>query len=415
MPKPRSRRLFTVGRMARELGKDWQWVKRRIPLTGYQPLRRKASNNVYRLMYPTDCLEALRDLLEQEARVHPAESQWLTLDQLAKATHRSTVWIRNRLAILGVKPEKRMSKIGRVAEYYPPTLLERLRQMAREYPPAERWLTINQLAQQLNVDREWVSRRLELWGIQSQLRWQPASGKVAAHYPPEVFAWLEPEMQYLSQAEGWKTANELTVVLQRSDNWVRHRLNKFADTAELRRDSHGNARWHYPPSVMHSLQQQRDSLVLMRPLRELLIAARKQHHFRWVDLLRLAKEPNRIADVLKLKLISIDRAIRIARALAIFAPSSADSINRYTAKLKAQAVASELEQLAPRWLRALSYKRHRLKLWQEDEWHFAACDPCGWSSEEGVLSEEAAKLSFVEHVESYLHNRQAKADKHVQG
>lgn len=389
---------LTAKAMANELGVDWGWVIRRLPQLSSPGEPRKHPRAGVFTHYPPECLEELR-IIREEEKSYPPYGDYLAMAQLAKGCKRSLVWVTNRLSQMGVTPEKRIDPVGKVGDYYPPEVLSKLQAMAKEHPESGDWLTINQLARMADVDREWVKSRIAARGIPPETRRIPGSGKLADHWPPELGEDLKLEAEAIPLAGSWLTAHAMEQLLDRSFNWVRRHLAPYAHLSQWRRDQHGVPRLHYSPTVFNRLFAAREAKVPMKPLWRIMLRLREEHGFQWTDLRRLAGIRTRLEWLGRNKFILRHEALDLVfslRELVSGVDSELEGYYKHLRKTKAPMMPRASKPVAVK--QAISgIQGHVLKLAQLDDWYFAICETCTWSSNVGHPNRGLAEKAFIDH------------------
>lgn len=186
-------------------------------------------------------LEALADLVGDVA-----QPEWLSATEIADLLRRSNQWVSAHVD--RTKGEIRLSKLGRLLTCYPPTEVQRLRQMSL-WPPGGDWLTTPALARKLDRDKGWVQRH----ATGSQIRLAD-SGTPTAHYPPTELERLRNVVRDAPKSAGnWQTILSISKAIRKSTVWVESRID--LSLGEPRLTGNGNTRTHYPPSELTRLRR----------------------------------------------------------------------------------------------------------------------------------------------------------------
>jgi hypothetical protein len=109
--------------IATETNKSINWVNNRLRLYRDLAEERFDDRGSVRLHYPPIVFDAIKQEAE-ESLVVPDKSDYVTLKVLMHATNHGSDKLVKILADLGIKPEKRKSKIGRIQDYYPPSAID---------------------------------------------------------------------------------------------------------------------------------------------------------------------------------------------------------------------------------------------------------------------------------------------------
>ena len=204
----------------------------------------------------------------------------IRLATIIEQVGRSDGWTVKKLHELGVQPSRRTLESGRVVELYPKGVLKEFRKINMAVPMDGDWLTLGQLSQYTGAKREWIEYRLD----EPERRRSSSSGRVCDYYPPKSLQIIQQELASRPQPGGdWLTATAIASRINRSENWIKKRLEAYVDLAEMRLDDAAVQRLHYPPQIiqilseessrLHSLPERGDYLSLKQIARQLGHAA----------------------------------------------------------------------------------------------------------------------------------------------
>ncbi|MEO8691650.1 MAG: hypothetical protein ABI397_02585 [Candidatus Saccharimonas sp.] len=252
-----TRPSMTAGAVAKELDTDWNSIKRKVIKYRIEPEAPSDATGQYVGIehYPAYVVDLFRE--------ERAWYDWyLTLpnrmntNQIAEAVGRSYGWTKNTVSEL--YPNIRPQETGHQSYLYPRVAVRTLRDMTMATPPGENWPTMPRLLEFTGHDRDWVLNRLARTTIRPETRREAVTGRDFPHYPPDTFEVLQEFMEQLVEPAGdWLTTNAISVILERSVNWVaRHLEASYLDTGEPRLDDMGVERMHYPPSTLLALKSE---------------------------------------------------------------------------------------------------------------------------------------------------------------
>lgn len=109
-------------------GKSWGWLSRRLFSHIDDSELRLDDNGVKRRHFPPAVFESVIMEAKSLENFPEATAEDLSLRDLARAVGHTSMWTRERLNSLGVEPESRRDKRGRVRHYFQSSLIEVLRQ-----------------------------------------------------------------------------------------------------------------------------------------------------------------------------------------------------------------------------------------------------------------------------------------------
>lgn len=179
--------------------------------------------------------------------------------RIAKTIGRSVAWTKQLIAEAGVEPHHHVEINGRQVPKYGAYVIGLVADYDKEnYPPADDWFNYYQLIDLFGEDRSWIKARLDEAGIQPQNRRNMDTGKTLAYFPPSSLDVLNSAKDNRPAAAqpDWLTAEAVERHLGKSPNWIRARLDAYADDAKLMLDSRQTPRWHYPPGTLDGLRQE---------------------------------------------------------------------------------------------------------------------------------------------------------------
>jgi len=241
-----------------QVGKSKTWVERCLAEKFSDQGELRLNNHTGRktLHYPPSVLEELRSIATE---LKPA-GNWLSIYGCSSLVpEKSHKWVAARLrdhfSELG---ELRIDNRGNKAVHYPPSVVQKLKDMAKATQPADDWLTLYNLAEDVKRTVNWVEPRLEEnFPNVGQIRLDRA-GSPRMHFPPTVLPKLRELSGNLLSAGEWLSLNEVTSQLGKSTLWVRNRLKEhFPNLGEMRRSRGRNKATciHYPPNIVEKLRK----------------------------------------------------------------------------------------------------------------------------------------------------------------
>ena len=223
------------------LGKTQNWVEKRLNMSSGES--RKAKDGKILTHYPPSELERLRKLAEGE----PHAGGWMNVAQIAAILSRPHIWVDKRLDQSA--GESRKAGNGRMLPHYPRSELERLRKLAEGESQAGGWMTAKNISSSLGKTQDWVESHLDSTTGEGR---KAENGKILIHYPPSELERLRKLVESYIEAEGWMTAWEMSVSLNRSKKWLSVRLD--TSFAKERKGKCGRLLMHYPPSELERLR-----------------------------------------------------------------------------------------------------------------------------------------------------------------
>lgn len=239
--------------IAESIGRSYGWTRKTLDELGIKYKISKDERKSF--LFPKSSAKRLREI----DLATPIDDGWITLGAISKATGKDREWIERRLSNEGIHGEPRRNVIsGRVFAHYPPYSIEAIAQIAQERPHfGGEWLTAYRISCLIPEKSEtWVYKILNTEFSEIGEVRQDDSGVDRVHYPPEVFTNLQNRAQELSkikQSGNYLTKSDIERKLGKSGLWVANRLNAIGFVPETRIDKVGNARPHYPPSVVNKL------------------------------------------------------------------------------------------------------------------------------------------------------------------
>ncbi len=124
---PEAASWLTADAIEKLVGKSSNWTRARLHRPNMQARAevRLDPHRVPRLHYPAKMIDILRAEIAS-AEKYPQAGDWLLIYQIAKQLGRSTLWVQNRLKLLGITGELRRDGKGRAKDHYPPSTGARL-------------------------------------------------------------------------------------------------------------------------------------------------------------------------------------------------------------------------------------------------------------------------------------------------
>lgn len=191
----------------------------------------------------------------------PPANDWDSIANLETIIGMDRDWIEKRINENNFDFQLRtVEQTGAVNPHYDPIVRKYLLQLKAELPPlANGWFTQKSIAQMIGKDRDWLKTRLEPYAELAESRLTP-SHRVAVHYPPFVLEAMINEVAKLPVlAEDWKTAGQIAKIINKNTSWVNLRISRHGLLSEKRRDSNNREFAHYPPEVILFLEELRDT------------------------------------------------------------------------------------------------------------------------------------------------------------
>lgn len=245
--------------IVQELGANRNWVESHLRPYRNQRIH-GIQDGRSGIFYPPIVMEVLREKYEERTTC-PDSGTYLNVSQLRERLKKSHVWLAKTLKEIGFVAERRLDSSGKITKHYPPEVLPVLIEIIAETPPSGCWLTIRDLAKRLGVDREWVTRRIKQYSFAGEVRVKPGYGRPNLHYPPSVLRVLRNLLRQTPPANGWLTISALSRKTGKSDGWISRELHLMSIKAQLRRDKQGVVRPHYPPETRQMLLHRQEQLI----------------------------------------------------------------------------------------------------------------------------------------------------------
>lgn len=143
--------------------------------------------------------------------------------------------------------------VASYGDYYPKTLLHRVRAEILNFPPARQNKTLNKILGEVGCGQKWALARSG--GFATDIMWS-AKGDLLEHYPPEFQQTLELERRQRPEAssDNKRTMRQMAHELDRDYEWVKSRLIKYHRNKETVYRN-GHARIVYDDFVFQALRK----------------------------------------------------------------------------------------------------------------------------------------------------------------
>lgn len=135
---------ITVAGMAYRLNRGEKWVLARIAAFGDMSEMRQDDNGVPRTHYPPFVLSNLGAESEGLKQL-PERGDYLNIHEIARSAGHATPWAEKLLSQLGIEPELRKDRRGRVQVSYPPSTVQLLLDHENENRTHEKGVTFNDI------------------------------------------------------------------------------------------------------------------------------------------------------------------------------------------------------------------------------------------------------------------------------
>lgn len=214
------------------------------------------------------------ELLEEELawdEIIAEQDDYVSAEMISRIVGRDVRWVKYRANELAVFPSHQMTATKRMSLAYPKSLIAQLRHVMLHTPAAGEWSSIAELAEEVGKDREWVVKRLQDSGIESQERIGRLNHNSNPHYPPMASEYLLECLQVENNLAGsWVTAAYIEHSVGRTSHWVSARLASYYQVKELRLDDTMKRTWHYPPEVLKALKAESEQEMAVQAAEEFM-------------------------------------------------------------------------------------------------------------------------------------------------
>jgi hypothetical protein len=181
-------------------------------------------------------------------------NEFLSASAIGKVLSKSEVWVKQNAYGLGVYAESQNIGKNRIGYVYPKVLVNMLRTVIHQFPPANSLHAIDEVEDILGKDRKWVERIVKEHNLDSEIRTLFISQKPGVHYPQATVDTLMILKDELTQPAGdWMTVGKMAELLSKSRKWVEENIDSFLDSGEPRLSDSGKNDIHYPPEVFEHL------------------------------------------------------------------------------------------------------------------------------------------------------------------
>ena len=246
---PPIRDWLTMGLLQEKLGRSDLWIRPRLKKYEKEAQCRKTRDGRVALCYPPRVLIEL----QQENEAYLPLGDFLVVSDIMRLLGEKNHWVRVQLDRLGVQPEFRISRKGKLSPCYSPETLETLRSLTINTPKAGGWLTTSQMAENLKRSEEWVKKWVARTGFNGVFRRGLKTGSLSIHYPPQTLDILRHLMRGKAPA-GWVTKKDLVLNLHTSWPAIDRILEKRSNLGRMFEDRMGNLRTYYPHEIIDELK-----------------------------------------------------------------------------------------------------------------------------------------------------------------
>lgn len=220
--------------------------------------------------YPLFTYELLQEELAW-GEIIAEQDDYVSVEMTSRIIGRDVRWVKHRANELAVFPSYQMTATKRMSLAYPKSLIAQLRHVMLHTPPAGEWSSIAELAEEVERDRDWVVKRLQDAGIESQERIGRLNHNSNPHYPPAASEYLFECLQAENNVAGsWVTAAYIEHSIGRTNQWVSARLTVYDQVKELRLDDNMKRTWHYPPEVLKALKAESEQEMAVQAAEEFM-------------------------------------------------------------------------------------------------------------------------------------------------
>lgn len=240
---------YTVTQIRSIVKKDFNWTRRQVALHDDLAKLKVSPDGKLRLHYPESVVIALTDM----AITRPQAGEFLHVAKISRITGVNPARIRAVITEIGVKCEVRHVPHYGPTECYPPEILDQIAVQFASSKPQGDWLTVNEIAQELNETHFRIKSLIKGSGLRGQKRLSAKTNRVHTHYSPRTLELLRKIVEGTKPHNGWFTSESIQKICNRSHFWVRRRLKNRGYPSEIRVASNNVPSQHYPPWVAYIL------------------------------------------------------------------------------------------------------------------------------------------------------------------
>lgn len=113
---------LTLYRLLSITGRSENWLRKRLPQYDHLSEPRIDDQGVTRKHYPPIVAHLLKKESDRQNSCPPV-GDYLSAKYIGRRLGHATLWAVNQLSLIGVEPEPRKDKLGRISDYYPPECL----------------------------------------------------------------------------------------------------------------------------------------------------------------------------------------------------------------------------------------------------------------------------------------------------
>lgn len=186
---------------------------------------------------------------------------YVGITQIANSIDRHFSTTKRFIEELGLQPAMFEPAFGRQDARYGKGVVRILKEFDdTRHPKANGWTNVGQLAELFDEDPDWIKGRLTDYGLESETRRNPKTGRLHASYDRSeaIFAISKARGERPSQSDSWATVESISKSIGRSESWVRRRLD--GHQFEVLLDANRVPRNHYSPESVQELINESETL-----------------------------------------------------------------------------------------------------------------------------------------------------------
>ncbi|RJR28298.1 hypothetical protein C4564_05735 [Candidatus Microgenomates bacterium] len=187
------------------------------------------------------------------------KESYLTIGQISEQNGKNWAWVVRHIA-----PYKKQLDLesyeGLVSDIrIPRDVFIQIPYVSETSVPAEDWFTSTEIINDLEVDYQWVYRRLLFVNSPVEYRIYRTINRSGLHYSPDALAELRAIRDQAAvklDRENYFNINQLSDITERHSLWVTNRLDRLEIEAIVGLDSVGKATGYYPRYVLDLLVEE---------------------------------------------------------------------------------------------------------------------------------------------------------------
>ncbi len=260
---------LTLHGLERASGKSSLWVLARItqlaPTEGEDVrMFMKDIGHVFQYYSP----KVVDRLKEMALAQRKAPKSWMTASGIATHLHRTDSWVQSRLSeqdlVTGQDVETFLDRGGHELPHYAPEIIRHLETLASRHERApDGWETAYSMRVSSRRSAQWLKKQLKEFAIVEDRdtgTFLNQTGHPITYYSPEIVRRVREMTESHEEApEGWLTMAGLSHQLQKTEAWVRRRLQELAPAQGRGVRSFQNAKryvyTYYSPNVVRQMRE----------------------------------------------------------------------------------------------------------------------------------------------------------------